>query len=61
MAEKSYQAGVKDYRKTYWTPDYVPLDTDLLAVFKIVAQAGGRRRVLDRHLDDGVDGSPDRP
>ena len=40
MAEKSYQAGVKDYRKTYWTPDYVPLDTDLLAVFKIVTQAG---------------------
>jgi ribulose-bisphosphate carboxylase large chain len=40
VAEKSYQAGVKDYRKTYWTPDYVPLDTDLLAVFKIVAQAG---------------------
>jgi hypothetical protein len=34
------KAGVKDYRKTYWTPDYVPLDTDLLAVFKIVAQAG---------------------
>ena len=40
MAEKTYTAGVKDYRKTYWTPDYVPLDSDLLAVFKIVAQAG---------------------
>ena len=40
MAEKTYQAGVKDYRKTYWTPDYVPLDTDVLACFKIVAQAG---------------------
>ena len=40
MAEKTYQAGVKEYRKTYWTPDYVPLDTDLLACFKVVAQAG---------------------
>ena len=40
MAESTYQAGVKEYRKTYWTPDYMPLDTDLLAVFKIVAQAG---------------------
>ncbi|MCX7894084.1 MAG: ribulose-bisphosphate carboxylase large subunit, partial [Burkholderiales bacterium] len=40
MAEKTYQAGVKDYAKTYWTPDYIPLDTDLLAVFKVVPQAG---------------------
>ena len=31
MAETSYQAGVKEYREKYWTPDYVPLDTDLLA------------------------------
>jgi len=28
---KKYDAGVKEYRDTYWTPDYVPLDTDLLA------------------------------
>ena len=40
MASKTYQAGVKDYRQNYWTPDYVPLDTDLLACFKVVAQAG---------------------
>ena len=31
---KKYDAGVKEYRDTYWTPDYVPLDTDLLACFK---------------------------
>ena len=37
---KTYQAGVKDYRSMYWTPDYIPLDTDLLACFKIVAQEG---------------------
>ncbi len=37
---KGYEAGVKDYRETYWQPDYVPLDSDLLACFKIVAQPG---------------------
>jgi ribulose-bisphosphate carboxylase large chain len=40
MAEKTYQAGVKDYRQTYWMPEYTPLDTDLLACFKITAQPG---------------------
>ena len=35
-----YDAGVKEYRDTYWAPDYVPLDTDLLACFKVVGQAG---------------------
>jgi len=37
---KTYEAGVKDYRETYWQPDYVPLDSDILACFKIVAQPG---------------------
>src|SRR5699024_10106873 len=36
----SYQAGVKEYREMYWTPDYVPLDTDLLACFKCTGQSG---------------------
>jgi len=36
----TYTAGIKDYRETCRTPDYVPLDSDLLAVFKIAAQAG---------------------
>ncbi len=35
-----YQAGVKKYADMYWTPDYVPLDTDLLAVFKVLPQQG---------------------
>ena len=37
---KQYNAGVQEYRATYWQPDYVPLDTDLLACFKITPQAG---------------------
>ena len=37
---KTYQAGVKAYRDTYWTPDYVPRDSDLLACFKVTAQTG---------------------
>jgi len=40
VAEMTYTAGIKDYRETCRTPDYVPLDSDLLAVFKIAAQAG---------------------
>ena len=36
----TYQAGVKEYREKYWTPDYVPLDTDLLACFKVTGQPG---------------------
>ncbi|HFD80931.1 MAG TPA: form I ribulose bisphosphate carboxylase large subunit [Gammaproteobacteria bacterium] len=37
---KTYQAGVKEYRDTYWEPDYTPKDSDLLAVFKITPQPG---------------------
>jgi len=37
---KKYDAGVKEYRDTYWTPEYVPLDTDLLACFKCTGQEG---------------------
>ena len=35
---KTYDAGVKEYRETYWEPDYSPKDTDLLACFKITPQ-----------------------
>jgi len=35
-----YQAGVKDYKLTYWTPDYTPKDTDLLAAFRFSPQPG---------------------
>ena len=38
MAKQGYDAGVKEYRDMYWTPDYVPLDTDLLACFKCTGQ-----------------------
>ncbi|MDH3763597.1 MAG: ribulose-bisphosphate carboxylase large subunit, partial [Gammaproteobacteria bacterium] len=37
---KTYDAGVKDYRETYWMPDYTPADTDILACFKITPQPG---------------------
>ncbi len=36
----TYQAGVKDYRETYWEPDYPVQDSDILACFKIVPQQG---------------------
>ena len=40
MAAKTYLAGVKEYRQTYWEPDYQVKDTDLLACFKITPQPG---------------------
>ena len=40
MAVKTYKAGVKEYRETYWMPEYTPADTDLLACFKITPQPG---------------------
>ena len=40
MSGKKFSAGVKEYRQNYWMPDYVPLDTDILACFKITPQAG---------------------
>ncbi|MDA3022256.1 MAG: form I ribulose bisphosphate carboxylase large subunit [Actinomycetota bacterium] len=40
MSSKTYAAGVKDYAQSYWEPDYQPKATDLLACFKVVAQAG---------------------
>jgi ribulose-bisphosphate carboxylase large chain len=39
-SRKTYDAGVKDYRETYWMPDYEPTATDLLACFKITPQPG---------------------
>ena len=34
-AETSFKAGVKEYRLTYYTPDYTPKVTDILAAFRI--------------------------
>jgi ribulose-bisphosphate carboxylase large chain len=36
-----YSAGVMEYRDMgYWEPDYVPKDTDLIAVFRVTPQDG---------------------
>ncbi|MCK5716233.1 MAG: form I ribulose bisphosphate carboxylase large subunit [Thiomargarita sp.] len=43
MSNKSYQAGIKKYRETYWTPEYTPKATDLIACFKILPQTGMSR------------------
>jgi ribulose-bisphosphate carboxylase large chain len=40
---KTYSAGVKEYRHTYWEPDYRVKDSDILACFKITPQAGVAR------------------
>ena len=40
-AEARYKAGVIPYaRMGYWQPDYVPKDTDLLALFRVTPQEG---------------------
>jgi ribulose-bisphosphate carboxylase large chain len=33
-----FEAGVKEYRETYWEPDYEPTDTDVLAAFRLTPQ-----------------------
>ncbi|HEX9064229.1 MAG TPA: ribulose-bisphosphate carboxylase large subunit [Streptosporangiaceae bacterium] len=33
-----FEAGVREYREIYWTPDYQPRDTDVLAAFRVVPQ-----------------------
>jgi len=40
QSQVGFQAGVKDYRLTYYTPDYTPKDTDLLACFRVTPQPG---------------------
>jgi len=35
-----FKAGVKDYRLTYYTPDYKVKDTDILAAFRVTPQPG---------------------
>jgi ribulose-bisphosphate carboxylase large chain len=40
-AEERYRPGVIPYREMgYWDPDYVPTDTDVLAVFRLTPQEG---------------------
>jgi len=39
--DKRYEAGVIPYKKMgYWEPDYQPLDTDIIALFRITPQDG---------------------
>ena len=40
-AKKRYAAGVMKYKQMgYWQPDYVPKDTDVIALFRITPQEG---------------------
>ncbi|XP_057548686.1 uncharacterized protein LOC130827083 [Amaranthus tricolor] len=39
-ASVGFKAGVKDYRLTYYTPEYETLDTDILAAFRVTPQPG---------------------
>ncbi len=39
-AGAGFKAGVKDYRLTYYTPDYVVKETDVLAAFRMTPQPG---------------------
>jgi ribulose-bisphosphate carboxylase large chain len=36
----SFSAGVKDYRLTYYTPDYKPSETDIIGTFRMTPQPG---------------------
>ncbi len=40
MNTRAYNAGVKEYRQTYWDPCYLPTETDILACFKLIPQPG---------------------
>ena len=40
QSKAGYSAGVKDYKLTYYTPDYTPKDTDILAAFRMTPQPG---------------------
>ena len=35
-----FEAGVREYREIYWTPQYQPRETDVLAAFRVVPQPG---------------------
>ncbi|PSO47683.1 MAG: ribulose-bisphosphate carboxylase large subunit [Cyanobacteria bacterium SW_9_44_58] len=40
QSASSFQAGVADYALSYYTPDYTPKDTDILAAFRVTPQPG---------------------
>ena len=35
-----FDAGVKEYRETYWRPEYRPSATDILTAFRVTPQQG---------------------
>ncbi|OIW06377.1 hypothetical protein TanjilG_15022 [Lupinus angustifolius] len=39
-ASIEFKAGVKDYKLTYYTPDYKTKDIDILAAFKVTPKPG---------------------
>ena len=40
-SKERYKSGVIPYKKMgYWEPDYVPKDTDVIALFRITPQEG---------------------
>ncbi|CAK8532762.1 unnamed protein product [Lathyrus sativus] len=39
-AKVGFKAGVKDYKLTYYTPNYQTKDTDILAAFRVTPQPG---------------------
>ena len=39
--KERYKSGVMEYKKMgYWEPDYVPKDTDIIALFRVTPQDG---------------------
>ena len=46
MSGEKYAAGVKECRATYWTPNRMPRDSDILACFKFTPQAGVDREEI---------------
>ena len=39
--KERYRSGVMEYKRMgYWEPDYVPKDTDVIALFRVTPQEG---------------------
>jgi ribulose-bisphosphate carboxylase large chain len=43
--KERYRSGVMEYKRMgYWEPDYVPKDTDVIALFRVTPQEANPRR-----------------
>jgi len=50
--KERYRSGVMEYKRMgYWEPDYVPKDTDIIALFRVTPQDGV----------DPIEASPENP